>query len=217
MWREARCRGDRGAITLLTVLIVSVLFAAAAIVVDIGMQRVTRRDLQALADVVALDLAREITGGRTQADLAPAGDFTNPASAVSRSVARNDDVLGIDLDVDVDWGSWDGTVWNTATDPPSAVQVTARAETDYALTSGTGSAVRRAYAVASNSACYRLGTFVAAVKSGDSTVLGPAQPPDGRQPDPGRLPRTCRCPRDARRARGGQQHRVALAAADRHM
>ncbi len=173
MWSEVRRRDDRGAMTLLTVLLVPVLIAAAAIVVDIGMQRVTRRDLQALADVVALDLAREITGGKTQAALAPAGDFTNPSSAVRRSVSRNDDVLGTGLQVEVDWGSWNGTVWNTATDPPSAVQVTARASTDYVMTSGSGSAVRRAYAVASNSACYRLGTFVAAVRSNDSTVLAP--------------------------------------------
>src|SRR4051794_22768234 len=103
MWRDLRRRGDRGAVTLFVVILVPVLITASAIVIDIGMQRVTRRDLQALADVVALDLAREITGGRTQAALAPAGDFSNPTSAVSRSVARNDDVLGTDLQVDVDW------------------------------------------------------------------------------------------------------------------
>ena len=38
---------------------------------------------------------------------------------------------------------------------------------------GSGDVTRTAYASASNSACYRLGTFVAAIKSGDSTVLAP--------------------------------------------
>jgi hypothetical protein len=173
VWGSLRPRGERGAVAVLTACLLPILIGVAAIVIDIGMQRVTRTDLQALADVVAMDLAREIRGGRTQAELAAEGDFSDPSSAVSRSVARNPDVLGLNLDVDVDWGSWNGTSWNTATDPPTAVRVIAHAETDYAITSGNGEATRRAYAVASNSACYRLGTFLAAVRSGDSTVLGP--------------------------------------------
>ncbi|WP_158283048.1 pilus assembly protein TadG-related protein [Nocardioides silvaticus] len=158
---------------MLTACLLPIVVGVAAIVVDIGMQRVTRTDLQALADVVALDLAREITGGRTQAQLAAEGDLSDPGSAVSQSVARNPDVVGIDLEIDVDWGAWDGEHWDTAVDPPTAVRVTAHADTDYAIASGTGEATRRAYAVASSSACYRLGTFVTAVKTGDSSVLGP--------------------------------------------
>ena len=122
--------------------------------------------------MVALDLAREIRGSRTQAALAPVGDTSNPASAASKSVSRNAGVLGDDLAIQVDWGSYDGT-WNTATDPPSAVRVIASANTDYAVVDGSGAVTRTAYATASSSACYRLGSFVAAVKAADSTVLGP--------------------------------------------
>ncbi len=166
-------KDERGAVAVFVALTLPVLMGVAAFVVDIGMQRVTGADLQALVDVVALDMAREIQGGRTQADLAEEGDTGNSSSAVSQSVARNPDVFGQDLVLEVDWGSYDGDGWNTATNPPSAVRVTANANTDYAITGGTGDVTRTAYAVASNTACYRLGTFVAAIKSDDSTVLGP--------------------------------------------
>jgi uncharacterized membrane protein len=172
--RQVRDRKDeRGAVALFFALILSVLMGMTAIVVDIGMHRVTRGDLQALADMVALDLAREIRGSRTQADLAPAGDTGNPSSAASKSIARNSDILGEGLVVQVDWGSYEGGNWDTATDPPSAVRVEASADTDFAVTDGSSDTSRVAFAVASSSACYRLGSFVAAVNSGDSTVLSP--------------------------------------------
>jgi hypothetical protein len=166
-------KDERGAVALFVALILSVLMGITAIVIDLGMQRVTGADLQAVADVVALDLAREIRSGRTQADLAPEGDTSSASSAVSKSLARNDDLLGEGLLVEVDWGSYDDGIWDTSTDPPSAVEVTASADTDYAVTDGSGDVSRTAYAVASSSACYRLGTFVTAIKSGDSTVLEP--------------------------------------------
>jgi uncharacterized membrane protein len=166
-------KDERGAVAVFVALILPVLMGIAAFVVDIGMQRVTGADLQALADVVALDLGREIRGGRTQAALAVEGDPRNSSSAVSHSLARNPDVFGQDLAVEVDWGSYDEDGWDTTADPPSAVRVTANADTDYAFTNGSGNVTRTAYAVASDSSCYRLGTFVAAIKSGDSTVLGP--------------------------------------------
>ncbi len=168
-----RQKDERGAVALFVALILTVLMGMTAIVVDLGMQRVTGSDLQALADVVSLDLAREIRSGRTQAALAPVGDTASPSSAATKSVTRNSGILGDGLVVEVDWGSYDAGIWNTAEDPPSAVKVTASADTNYAVTDGSGDVTRSAYAVASSTACYRLGTFVAAINSGDSTVLGP--------------------------------------------
>ena len=168
-----RKKDERGAVALFVALFLTVVMGMTAVVIDLGMQRVTGSDLQAMADVVALDLAREIRGGRTQADLAPEGDTGSPSSAASKSIARNADILGEGLVVEVDWGSYDDGIWVTSTDPPSAVEVTATADTDYAVSDGSDDVTRTAYAVASSSACYRLGTFVAAINSGDSTVLGP--------------------------------------------
>jgi hypothetical protein len=146
---------------------------SAAFVVDLGMARVTRSDLQAAADVVALDLAREMTG-RTQAQLAPAGDWSNPSSAVRKAAARTSgNLLGDGLEMSVDWGSYTNGTWNTATDPPSAVRVTAQADGLRAFSSKITTVDRSAVAVASSTACYRLGSFVAAVNTGDSTILGP--------------------------------------------
>lgn len=171
--RNMRQRGERGAIALFVGLIMPVLLGVTAFVVDLGMQRVTAADLQALSDVMALDLAREIRGGRTEEALAVEGDTSNPSSAASESLARNADLLGEDLVVEVDWGSYDDGVWDTSANPPSAVEVTASADTAYALAPGSGHVTRTAYAVASSSACFRLGTFVTAVRSSDGTVLEP--------------------------------------------
>ena len=166
-------RDERGAIAVLFVCALAVILPITAFVIDLGLERVTGSDLQSLADTVALDLAREITSGRTEADLAAQSSMSNPSSALRRSIDRNPDVLGEDLDVTVDWGSYDQGVWNTATSPPTAVKVVAHAKTDFAIKSGQGDVTRTAYAVASSSACYRLGSFLAAVNSSDSTVLAP--------------------------------------------
>lgn len=166
-------RDERGAAAVFMVCVLGVIIAITSFVVDLGMERVTGSDLQSLADGVALDLAREIQSGRSQADLEGEGTLSNPGSALRHSVDRNPDVFGDDLNVVVDWGSYDGGVWNTATNPPTAVKVTATANTDYAFASGKGDVTRTAYAVSSNSACYRLGSFLAAVNTADSTVLAP--------------------------------------------
>ncbi|UMG93025.1 TadE/TadG family type IV pilus assembly protein [Nocardioides sp. TF02-7] len=171
--RLAVHRDERGAVGVFVGVFLSlVMVGVGAISIDLGMQRVARRDMQALADVLALDLAREING-RTQAQLAAEGDPGNPGSAVSQSVARNDHAVGEGLDVEVDWGSYTGGVWNTATEPPSAVKVTASTDVEYSFADGDGSATRTAYATAASTACFRLGSFVAAIDSGDGTVLGP--------------------------------------------
>lgn len=171
--RLAVDRDERGAVgAFVGIFLALVMVGIGAVSIDLGMQRVARRDMQALADVLALDLAREING-RSQAQLAAEGDPGNPGSAVSQSLDRNDDAIGEGLDVEVDWGSYTGGVWNTATEPPSAVEVTTSTDVEYSFADGDGSATRTAYATASSTACFRLGSFVAAISSGDGTVLGP--------------------------------------------
>lgn len=167
-------RDERGAVAVFTALVMSfVLIGVTALAVDLGMQRVVRRDMQALADIVAMDLAREING-RTRVELAEtAGDMSDPTSAVRASVERNAGTLGDDLEVEVDWGSYNDGVWDPTVDPPTAVKVTASSAVDFSFMEGSGGASRTAYASASSTACYRLGSFVAAIDAADSTVLGP--------------------------------------------
>lgn len=168
-----RRKDERGAVVLLMTVLMSVLLVSSAFAVDLGFQRVARSDVQALADVVALDLARSIDG-RTVDQLRPVLD-----AQLALSLRRNTAVVGREtptltyrLGVIGSGGFEERT-----TGVPDAVQVAARTDVDFAFASVTGSdrgtAQRRAVAASSSTACFRLGTFVAAIRSGDSTVLGP--------------------------------------------
>ena len=165
-----RRRNETGAVFVFFALIVVLLVPLCALAVDLGMQRVVRRDMQALADVVALDLSREL-GGRTQAQLASVIDPASPTSALSQSVARNSSVLGDTPTVTAELGSWDGTTFDGTTDPPTAVRVTAQGAVDFAFSAGSGNATRTAIGSTIKSACYSLGSFAARFRSGDSALL----------------------------------------------
>src|SRR3954470_17895235 len=97
-WRRTRWwrrRGERGAITPMVGMLLVVLVPSSAMAVDLGMQRVVRRDMQALADVVALDVVR-LVDGHTAAQIKGGYNGLPPLDlAVLRSGNRNDDdVLG---------------------------------------------------------------------------------------------------------------------------
>ncbi|WP_418058401.1 hypothetical protein [Pimelobacter simplex] len=165
---------ERGAVVLLMTLLMSVMLVSSAFAVDLGLQRVARSDVQALADVVALDLARSIDG-RTVEQLRPVLDAQLPLSR-----QRNQTVFGRDVpELTYRLGVIDsaGAFEERTTGVPSAVQVAARTDVDFAFAAvlGTdhGSARRQAVAASSSTACFRLGTFVAAIRAGDSTVLAP--------------------------------------------
>ena len=168
-----RRRDERGAVALMVTALVSVLLVSSAFAVDLGMQRVARADVQALADVVALDLARSIDG-RTVDQLRPVLD-----AELVLSSRRNSSVLGREapkLGYQLGVNKAQGFAAITS-GVPDAVRVTARTDVDLAFAAVTGagrtSATRRADAASSSTACFRLGTFVAAIRAGDSTVLAP--------------------------------------------
>lgn len=179
-----RPRDDRGGVALLTALLAVVLVASASLAVDLGMQRVVRSDMQALADVVALDAAR-LLDGRTAGEVR-AGTAGQPALAdvVAASAARNDTTLGDVVGVSAELVSTtvdthgalvpvrdaQGDVLAVPdADVPDAVWVTAVGEVDFAFTTGAGGATRTALANSSPSACFRLGTWAASVDPGNSS------------------------------------------------
>ena len=171
--RRRRHGNERGTVTLMMVPLLAVFMVSSAFVVDLGSQRVARADVQALADVVALDLARNLDG-RSVAQLQPVLD-----AAVPVSVRRNDKVFGEDVPkVTYRLGVIGAHGFEArTTGVPSAVEVAAQTKVGFAFASFTGTdhgeANRTAAAASSSTACFKLGTFVAAVRSGDSTVLRP--------------------------------------------
>lgn len=174
MPRRRRARGERGAAAVIMgVGLTLVLVLIAAFAVDLGMQRTARRDMQALADVVALDLARNLDG-RTKSALASTMD-----AAMAKSLARNQETVGDVPDLDWDLGKLqDGEFVSVGDgDVPTAVQVTADTSVDFAFGGVTGvasgEAGRQAVAESVESACFRLGSFIASLDSSEGTLLNP--------------------------------------------
>lgn len=168
----ARERDQRGATAILTAIVVSLaLFAVGAIVIDLGTQRSARRDMQAVADVVALDLARELDGRSASAIL---GASPNLQSLADQSAGRNDDAVGDTVDVTPTLGKLasDGSfVAVSAGEVPSAVRVTAHTDVDFGIAPGTGAANRSAVATADESACFSIGSYAARLDTKSSALL----------------------------------------------
>lgn len=170
---------------LLVGLMSTVLVVVAAFAVDLGMQRVVRSDMQALADIVALDTAR-LLDGRTAGEIRT-GDLRNDplAEVVADSLARNDDSLGDVVDVEATLVSLttdhlgavvavsdaSGAPLSVPDDVvPDAVAVRAEGEVDFAFSTGIGAASRSSIANAATYACFRIGSFAAALDTGGSPV-----------------------------------------------
>jgi uncharacterized membrane protein len=160
---------ERGAVALLVAVVMVVLIGVGALTVDIGAQRVARADMQALADVVALDLARELDG-RTAAEI---GSLQARADEVRD---RNDATIGETPTVTpslwvVNPAAGDLTA-AAPDDVPNAVRVEARTSVGFAFgIADSGAAARQATAYASPNACLKLGSSALEVASGDDELL----------------------------------------------
>lgn len=177
--RRSRRDDDRGAVAVLTGALMVVLLTVSAFVVDIGMQRVTRSDMQALADVVSLDLARHLDGTKTAAQLT-SGSPSQLQTWANQSLARNRDNVGGQAAVTPVPGTIDaaGTFKTvTGTTVPTAIKVDATASVKFSFGGITGvskgSATRSAVATAAQGACFTVGSYAARLNTGDSTILGP--------------------------------------------
>ncbi|WP_232676611.1 pilus assembly protein TadG-related protein [Nocardioides sp. R-C-SC26] len=164
-------RDDAGAIALVAAAVMTALVVIAGFTVDLGMQRVLRRDLQSVADVVSLDLARLLDGTPRSATLRTEFDRQRDLS-----VERNDaTVLGRDLDVDYELGRVDQHGAFSTIAPgqvPTAVRVTASGVVDFAFHGDSGSSSRTAIASARPFGCFSVGTFSVRANLGDSWLLG---------------------------------------------
>ena len=166
-----------------------VLVPLGAFVVDVGMQRVARRDMQAIADTAALDTARALAAGTT-------GSAALSAIATS-SAARNSGAVGSGLamvafpgyiapaasfasDQSLGCGESAGsTVSNSSfsTTVPSgktanAVLVTASSSVDFAIHGGSGGACRSSIARAQQVDCYQVDSYALGLATNDSVLRG---------------------------------------------
>lgn len=168
---------DRGAVVPIVALLLPVLMVMTAFAVDLGSQRVLRRDLQADADVIALDLVR-LADGRTLDQIQTAADFLG---YVNESFANNDvppastvaALAGI-----VTYGDWDDArdpqfVPSGPAETPNAVQVVLSGSQDHRFMPGSGRATRRAVATTDGLAVFSVGSRLASLSTDDSALLNP--------------------------------------------
>ncbi|WP_395694187.1 pilus assembly protein TadG-related protein [Nocardioides sp.] len=160
---------ESGAVVPLVAVMLTVLVTVTALTVDLGRQRVARTDMQSVADVVALDLARELDG-RTASAISP-----TLQAAADRSLARNPDASGDGVSVVPQLGTLaaDGTFTAVSgATVPTAVKVVASTSVGYFFRAGSGGAHRSAVGVARATACYKLGSWAARLSTTtDANVL----------------------------------------------
>ncbi|WP_372728067.1 pilus assembly protein TadG-related protein [Nocardioides sp.] len=167
--RTPRDRDERGAVLVFIAAMAVVLMMIGALAVDLGMQRVARRDMQALADVVSLDLARQLDG-RT------AGEIGSLQVLAEISRDRNAGTIGTGVpQVTPVLGTIDArgafTPLSSPTQVPTAVRVRTRTAVNFAFRAGVGAADRAAVATAASSACFSVGSYAARLNAGESSLV----------------------------------------------
>lgn len=88
-----RRRDERGAIAAATAVVMGCLLVIASLVIDLGRDRVVARDMQAMADVIALDVVRQLDGRPADSY----GTLLNDAKDVSLANQAGD-LISIDTD-----------------------------------------------------------------------------------------------------------------------
>jgi len=166
-----RPRAEHGAVTLTVAVCLTVLMAAASFALDLGMARVGVRDIQAVADLVALDQARLIDG-RTTSELAADPSWT---AGLAASVGRNDDTFPSSPDVTAMLGTYNADTGifapTSEAQVPTAVRVTSSADVDYLPRPGSLRVSRSAVAMNQKTACFAVGSYAAQIKSNNSSLL----------------------------------------------
>ena len=190
-----RRRNETGAIAVMMALIICiVMIPLAGLAVDIGMQRVARGDMQAVADAAALDLGRKLGLGQTPtaADAVKSAAGSNGVVGGTETASNNSQPVSVPkmavylgfIANDATFVSnqslgCSGSPYNSyftavpATETANAVLVTATGSAAFRLVPGSGGVCRSAIGNAERKACMTIGSYAAALNSNDSTVLGP--------------------------------------------
>lgn len=158
--------GERGAVLILVAITLSVLVTAVAFTVDLGRISTTRRDLQVVADVTALDLSRRLDG-RT------AGAYgTVMSSSYEASMRRNGHEPG---DGTFELGTFDALTetWTASlpSEVPTAVRVEVGSRIEYQFAPGGADTQRSAVASQQAGAAFCIGSFATRVNTADGPLL----------------------------------------------
>jgi uncharacterized membrane protein len=156
---------ERGAIIPFLALCISVILLVGAFAVDLGRAMVLRRDLQQVADVVALDASKFLTGGTATAQIATIRD------AALRSATRNDWTLD---PADVHLVQRSGDTWTRVDNSavvPDGVEVVAHGSVSYNFQPGGTSTTRSAVATRQSAAGIEIGTSLGTVDTTQATML----------------------------------------------
>lgn len=166
-----RVQDERGAVVPLVALMMIVVLAVTAIAVDIGVQRAAARDMQAVADAVALDTARRL----------PTCDVATLSSAANQSLARQGHTIGQDSPLVVTPGHLDPItkkfVAGSAAGTCNAVRIQAATTVNFSFApvigSDSGTATRSAVGASADPVmCFSAGTRALSLSSSGS-ALGP--------------------------------------------
>ena len=161
-----RGQDERGAVLVFVALAMVVLIGSTALAVDIGQLTNKNRDLQAVADVVAMDAARAIDG-RVLADVA------GPVNAAAHDSALRNDFPGAQLEIQL--GRKTGSApFVELIDPasvPNAVRITANDTVDWAFAAGGRATDRAATAVQEATVGFSVGSFLAGVDTRGNAIL----------------------------------------------
>lgn len=171
--RRSGERDERGAVLIMSVLLMVVVLTFTAFAVDLGTQRVARRDMQSLADAAALDLARVIKGRTADTVL------NDPAwPRVKRQVVeQNRTTVGDSTELTPVLGTVDPATG--AFTPvsggafPNAVKVIAATTVGFAFVPGEGETARSSIASSADpTLCFSVTPTALAVNTSGS-ALGP--------------------------------------------
>lgn len=164
-------RDERGAVAPMVALLIVVVVAVTAFAVDIGLQRAAARDMQAVADAVALDTARRL----------PSCDTAALQSVANESLERQGGTIGRSEPLTVTPGHLDPTtkqfVAGSSGGTCTAVRIDAATTVDFAFAPviGTDSGSSSRFAVGMRdepSVCFSAGT-TALVLDSSGSALGP--------------------------------------------
>ena len=182
-WRrhfQRRAGEDAGAVLVFVCVALVAMIGATALAIDVGRVTVNNRNLQAQADVIAMDTGRALSG-QTAAQLS--GASAAVVVAAQKSAARNNIAFS---QLTVELGTLSGSTFTTIATPvlggviqtvasasvPKAVRVTAGGTVSFLFEHGSKSTTRSAIATMDNYGGFSIGSTLVSVSSGNSTVLG---------------------------------------------